>query len=421
MEVLENVFSPLWWDEFLEKTNNMSEPGAFYNCMPSEETALMRTYILEILARLAHMRTSKYGYRVYLKGVLLDGNGMEKIYDLPPLPGETLEQWVVRAFGEQKFGMIINQGERFNLELSKLIALKIQPYLAKTGIPTEGLIYTLFIGNYDSTPLGIHKDLPGKSVMHFHLGPGAKTMYTWDDEVFADDVQKTYKSKPLELFTPLAKKHIFNEGDIYFMPENMYHIGTQEGLSIGIACWSYNRSNVDFAKRLLGLTIENFLQPSDVMLKPDRNKLDDSSGLEKTLELYKLPEDYKNLSFDDTLKEVYRDLRYSLHSNSGYRTSPFTRDKDYSFQLSTKVEIEKPYRIIYKETKDGTMLNVFVRGIKVEFKNFSCIKTFLDEINKGAVNTAAELLGSLDPEWPDRIGFYLLNLLYLHHGISIIS
>ena len=192
MEVLENVFSPLWWDEFLEKTNNMSEPGAFYNCMPSEETALMRTYILEILARLAHMRTSKYGYRVYLKGVLLDGNGMEKIYDLPPLPGETLEQWVVRAFGEQKFGMIINQGERFNLELSKLIALKIQPYLAKTGIPTEGLIYTLFIGNYDSTPLGIHKDLPGKSVMHFHLGPGAKTMYTWDDEVFADDVQKTY-------------------------------------------------------------------------------------------------------------------------------------------------------------------------------------------------------------------------------------
>lgn len=418
METLEKVFDSIWWDEFLEYTEKMTIPAVFNNCMPKEETALMRACILEILAELARLRTLKYGYRVYLDGMQLRRGDMDKIYDAPPLANETLEEWVIRVFGDKKFGMIINQGERFNLKLSKLIALKLEPFLAKTGIPTEGIIFTLFIGNYESTPLGIHKDLPGKSVMHFHLGPGPKTIYTWDTDKFTNLItHQKYNIKQLDALIPFAKKHQFNEGDIYFMPENIYHIGTQQGLSIGIACWCYNRSNQDFAKRLPSILSENFLMSSDIMLKPDRTPIDDSSGLEKTLDLFNLPEEYKDLTFKDTLRQVYKDLRYSLQSNAGYRTSPFPNPAVYQFSLDDTIEIEKPYKILYHENKDK--LNIYVRGIKIEFKNFECIKAFIDEINKGLPLQVNELLKQLDASWPNENGFYLLGLLFAHHGIKV--
>jgi hypothetical protein len=345
---------------------------------------------------------------------------MFRIYDSPPMPGEPVEDWVKRTFGDKKFGMIINEGERFNVQLSDKIALKLAPLLEKTGIPTEGVIFTLFIGNYDSTPLGIHLDLPGKSVIHFHLGPGSKTMYTWDNAEYEALVgEEKYNNKEVKKYLPYANSHPFDEGDIYFMPENTYHVGTQEGLSIAIACWCFNRANYDFAKRLLDIVKEQYLQVSPLMLKPDRNPLEDTSGADKTIDLYALPEDVNGLSFKDLLHETYKDLRYTLHSNAGYRTFPFPRKEKPTFELTDTIQIAKPYRIQYHRSNTGKLF-IYVRGVKTEMKYFSCIETFIDTLNEEKPLTVAELLQTLNPSWDAAVGRHILGILYQHHGINVV-
>ena len=57
-------FGSVWWDNFLSTTKEMSKTAVIKNCMPKEETSLMRKYILEILSDIAKLRTNKFGYRV---------------------------------------------------------------------------------------------------------------------------------------------------------------------------------------------------------------------------------------------------------------------------------------------------------------------------------------------------------------------
>ncbi|MBB5644843.1 hypothetical protein [Pedobacter cryoconitis] len=418
----ENKFNSDWWDNFLSTTQQMTQTSVLKNCMPKDETSLMQTYILEILADLARLRTNKFGYRVYVDGVQLESNEMIQIYDSPPEKGETLEAWTKRTFGDRKFGMIINQGEKFNLNLSKMIALKLEPLLAKIGMPTEGIIFTLFIGNYDSTPLGIHLDLPGKSVLHFHLGPGSKTMYTWETAKYLELVgEEKYNNQNIQKYLPYANKYQFDEGDIYFMPEDTYHVGTQDGLSMAIACWFYNRSNQDFAHRLQSLLLEQYIKTTDENLKPDNNAIQDVSAVDKTLDLFDMPEELEKLNFKDLMKETYRDLRYSLYSNAGYRTSPFLKTEQISFDPDDIIEVERPYKILYKESLDTEKLQLFIRGIKFELNNFESIKTLVDEINNDKPIVVKDALSLLDEKWDKDIGLYILSVLYQHNGINIIK
>jgi hypothetical protein len=422
MNDIGNKFTSSWWDNFLKVTKKMTKTSVFKDCNSKEETTIMQKYILEILVELAKLRTNKFGYRVYIDGVLLENNEMIQIYDSPPQKKDTIETWSKRTFGDKKFGMIINQGERFNLKLSKLIALKMKPLLEKNGMPTEGIIFTLFIGNYDKTPLGIHLDLPGKSVMHFHLGPGSKTMYTWDTKTYESLVgEKKYNNQDLEKYLPYASKYEFFEGDLYFMPEDTYHVGTQKDLSIAIACWYNNRSKIDFAKQLQSFMLEKYLKNGSGNLKADKNELDNISIVNESLDLFEFPEELEKLSFKDLMREEYTDLRYSLFSNGGFRTSPFPKKREIAFDLEENIQIETPFEIKYKESINKEKLHVFIRGIKVEINNFDCIKKLIDTLNNGNINKVKDLLNILESDWDDEIGFYLLNLFFKHHGIKKIK
>ncbi|WP_271782542.1 hypothetical protein [Aquimarina algiphila] len=425
------IFDSIWWDDFLDKSNRMSKPAVFKDCLTKEETLFMRKSILQILQELANQRTTRYGYRVYVEeGKILNRDEMSFIYDNPPNDDETLEEWWNRVFEDRNIGMIINQGERFNLELSDMIAKKLSPLLKKTGIPTEGIIFTLFIGNYDSTPLGIHLDLPGKNVIHFHLGPGSKTIYTWDDtEKYVKMAgESSQNNKDLETYLPLASKHDFSEGDLFCMPEDTYHIGTQDGLSIGIACWCNNRSKYDFVEKLISMLMDQYLKKDDNIyirdpknnLKPDNNPLEDSSFLDSTLqEWVNFPEGYEKLPFNEVLKEIYKNLRYSLHSNAGYRTSPFPLEKDFDFKPKDMIQLIPPYVIQYRESLNKEKLYIYVRGALLGFNNYECVVNFINEINKGEKIAVKELLNMLDPSWDKEVGFYILNLIYKHHGIKV--
>lgn len=412
-------FNSEWWDGFLNTTENMTKTAVLKDCLTKEDTSVMRKLVLEVLAEIARLRTNEFGYRVFVDDKQLEYNELLKVFDSPPLQEDTIESWSKRVFEDHKFGMIINAGEKFNLELSKFIALKVQPLLEKVGLPREGINFTLFVGNYDNTPLGIHQDAPGENVIHFHLGPEGKTMYTWDKDEYEKLVgEMKFNNKEVDKYIPYATEFAFEEGDLYFMPQGEYHVGKNKGLSMAITFWFYNHSKERFANKLNMTVLNQFMQKSRDLLSPDKNHLDDTSGVESTLDLLEIPDSISNLSLKDLMREAYKDLRYSIHSNAGYRTSPIPLEEDVYFEMDEYIELEKPYKILYKESLDKEKLQVYIRGIKIEFNNFDCIKDLLDEINKGEPVQVKDLLNLLDEDWDEEIGLYILEELYKNHGVT---
>jgi hypothetical protein len=416
---INTVLDSAWWDTFIKETQNLTETNTFKNCLSREETALLRSYLMEIIADLAARRTNRHGYRVYIDGRVQTDAEMGKMYDTPPLQGESLEDWVKRAFGDNKFGMIINEGERFHRKLSRLMALKAAPLLEKIGFPQEGVNFSLFIGNYGWTPLGIHQDSAGESVIHFHLGPGNKTMYTWKEKEFRELVDfATFNNRDVEPWLPHAKKFEFGEGDLYFMPTGEYHIGYSDELSLSLTFWTYNHTKFRFARRLHSMITDQFLKESPDLVTPDKNHIDDTSGVVEYFSHFEFTDGMGGKSYKELIDDMYKDLRYSISSNCGYRTSPFPfREEDSVVNIDWVVSNETPFIIKCRESSDKEKLYVYVRGHKFSLNNLPCIVTMLSRINEGGKIGVRELLALLDKDWSEEVGLHILGLVYQHHGI----
>ena len=412
-------FSPTWWKGFLKTTEKFSKTTVFKNCISPTEIDTMRVHFMEILRVLANLRTDTFGYRVYVEGKMPRGTAMKEIYDTPPLDGENVTDWAKRLFGDKKFGLIINRGEKFNAELAKIIALKIKPLLEKVGIPMTGINLTLFVGNYGYTPIGIHTDERGENVIHFHLGPGPKTMYTWDKETYESLVGKdVYNNKDVDPLIPHANQFPFETGDLYSMPWHQFHIGKSEELSVGISLWFNNPTKNKLAQKTLKIITDQYLQESIDIIPPDNNPLADLGNIDQAVALYDFPKDLEDLNFRDFIKMGYRDFRYSLYSNSGFWTKPLDRDCGASFAPTDTIRLEDPFPILYLTSRNEESLYLYIRGTKVEVKNFDCIREMIDLLNERKSLKTKELLAVLDPSWPEEMGEYLLNLLYQHNGIQ---
>ena len=416
-------FQASWWDDFLSRTDNCTQTAVFKNCLSPEETAWMRKQLLHIVSVLSRMRTDEFGYRVYLDGKRLGYKEMPQIYDRSPHAEETVADWASRCFGDKKFGMIINRAEKFNPDLSAWVSDKIAPLLEQKGMPYLGMNFTVFIGNYGWTPLGIHRDERGENVIHFHLGKGGKTMYTWDTAVYEDMTQplERMNNTHIESYLACADEHTFGEGDLYFMPQGVYHVGRSDELSMGLTLWFHNAVKGRLAKRPLKVILDQYFEESDEILETDPCGVGDQRSFESSLELFKLPEEFENLSFKQLLRESYREFRYALYSNGGFWTRPFPREKGFDFKPQTRIQCASPYKIYYHDNLNGKKIHLYARGTKIVLDRHACIKSLIDRINSGAITSVKDALSSLDPDWDKSIGLYILNLLYVNHGIAVVE
>ncbi|OHX13096.1 hypothetical protein [Chromobacterium sphagni] len=412
---LRQQFDAGWWTRFLDRTEQMSRPCVFADALDAPQARIMRRQVLDILAEIGQIHKAKYGYRLWLDGRQIDD--LDEHFAQHPQPHEDIGDWVRRAFGERKFGIILNRGEKFSSGLSQAIAHILEPALRMIGMPTEGILFTVFIGNYDMTPLGIHKDSLGKSVIHFHLGPGPKTMYTWgDDDYVTAPGEKRCNNMDIAPHLPSAARHTFGEGQLYYMPANTFHLGMQDELSVGIACWFYNRSDHDFACELLHRVREAYLRPSEIMLKADRHPIDDIGAAESALALLTLPGggDLRSL-----MREVYRDLRYSLFSNGGYRNSPIPRQDKPAMQADSRVAIEPPYRMLCRPAPQAGRLELYVRGTKIALGNFPGLEGIVDRLNGGGKFAVEEIVAMVDDPLAEKKVHYLLGMLHRYRGIVV--
>ncbi len=419
--ISESPFDERWWQIFLERSGSMTRPMIVKDALEPSRVRAFEDHVLESLRCLGRLRTQRYGFRVYIDGRKLTTAEMDWMYDNAPSQGETLQQWVERVFEGRKFGIIYNTGEKFVPALADEVALMLEPLFSKVGYPREGVQFSVFIGDYDKTPLGIHQDKRGENVMHLHIGPGNKTMHLWDPA----DYEKLLENEGLSREDVAAlqvhgKRYDFSSGDLFFMPEGTYHIGAQEGLSIGITVWQYTHTDDMVARDLHDRIFRQIVPtPQDVVIRADSSELDDTSGLEPITNRYRLRSGLEKLSYADLLRETYCDWRYSIRSNGGYRSSPFERDDTSDLNLDSEVQLARPFPILVRKVDESRKLHVYVRGSRWELNNFACLSKMFDAINDGERRPVRSLIALLDSDWDPAVGLFLLREIHRRRGLSV--
>lgn len=362
-------FSTEWWNNFLDQSENFTKTNVFNDVISKEDVDLLNKEVMKILQEIYSHKTNQYGFRVYLEGKEQDNTFMAKLFESPPYENESIKDYTNRLFLDQKFGMIINRTEKFSEKMAHEILLKIQPLLDKAGIPLTGLSAHILIGNYGWTPLGIHQDSRGDNVIHFHLGPGPKVMYNWEEEKYKKLTEKQTNNKDIEPLLPFADKYPFETGDLYFMPWNKYHIGFSDELSVGLTIWFNNPTKKTFASKILDSIRIQYLNDDKNILNPDNNSTLDSTFMDVESVL-NLNENLKQLSFIDLMKHLHKEYKLAIVSNGGWSNIPITLKDKIQYDVdkfevleNKKITTPYPFKTFYEIEKEE--LVVFARGYKL--------------------------------------------------------
>jgi len=425
-----SIINDDWWSRFLEQTNQFRDTTVIKNALSGMECREMTTMVSKAIGEICRAKTDKYGFRVFADGIRVSGEDLEKIvFPNPPEPGEDLQDWGMRLFPEKKFGMIINSGEKFSNELAKRISLYATPLLEQAGMPLNGLHSTIFVGNYGLTPLGIHQDHRGANVIHFHLGPGGKTMYTWNERLFTELLAgRKKKDVPVEELLSHASEFPFGKGDIYFMPWNQFHIGHAGEFSIGVTLWFDNHVRKQVLNNLLESIRIQYLRMEDTSITSPEKDFDHLQGYKDIDAMLNIEPHLANKTFPAFLKIVYEEYMMSLFSNQGWSTRPLSLseeanydENDYGYLANAEVVIAHPFRLLYKYLPDIQKVQIFARGSKLEFNYHEEIITLINKLNEGAVMHVSALTEQVFRELPAEVALYILSLLVNNRSIEVIA
>lgn len=419
-----------WWQHFLDKTENLSRTAVIKDALSDRECSEMNEMVLKVISEICHLKTNKYGFRVYVDGNKLDGTQLETdIFPHPPAQDEHMENWIERMFQDKKFGMIINGGEKFSNDLAQRLAIYAAPLLEKMGIPLNGLHSTIFIGNYGMTPLGIHQDHIGANVIHFHLGPGGKIMYNWEEQQFKQLLNgRKKKDVPVEELIPHATQFPFGKGDIYFMPWNQFHIGQANEFSIGVTLWFDNHVRKLVLNNLFESWKIQYMNMGDLTITSPEKDLSNLKGLEDISAVLKMGDTLKKKKFPDFLKAIYEECMLTLFSNAGWSMRPLSLEEEFNYNenefevLDNKtVKLVFPFSIYYKHLPEEGKLYIFARGSKIELNYHAEIVALLDKLNEGQALSVTGIVEQIFKELPVEVALYVLSLLYNRRSITVVS
>ncbi|MBT2622721.1 MULTISPECIES: hypothetical protein [Chryseobacterium] len=422
-------FNKEFWENFIATNKNFTQTCVIKDVIPEDLIKKLKDAVVDGLVN--RFKTKDLdGFRLYFPS---QGKGKEnadfidELYKNPPLENEEIIEYCNRVFKE-KFGLIINFLERHSNFISKELRLITEPLLEIIGIPATGVDVTVFIGNYGWTPLGIHQDHKGENVLHFHLGPGDKTMYIWDQEKYKDLTGTKHNNFEIEPLLEHAEKYDFGAGDLFFMPWNKFHIGKSDDLSVGVTFWFNNPSKVKFFDRILNTFYRDYIDINKDIIEPQHNFLENNETFDEFLSILKIDEEILNGSTRSFFKYFYDEFKHGLLSNAGWQAPPQSREKedsynidDYEFLLEKEIYTNNPFKMIYKIDEAKDMFYLFVRGSKIEMRYHPELINIVDHLNSHESWKVSDLLKDLEKEWPVEAGLYFLSMIYDKKGIEIIG
>ena len=414
-----------WWLSFLNRNENFTNTCVFNDAFKEEDVAHLTKGVEEVLYERINGSSFDSGFRLYSEGSQLKTSEAVKLLtENKPKDEEDIISYCERTFDE-KFGIIMNYNECYSDKLAVRVNEMIKPLFEMIGTPPLGFEITVFVGNYGWTPLGIHTDGVGENVIHFHLGPGNKTMYTWDKETYEKLVGKgVHNNKDVEPLLEHAKKWEFGPGDVYYMPWFENHIGYSKDLSIGVTLWFRNCSNQKYASELLRIFRNQFMSKDKRIIPCQVDYLNNESTFENFESMVSKYVPKEDATLKDFLHEIYTDFKHCISSNGGWRYPPVakTKDKKSEEEQTNRLEhsvisIIAPFKILYRNINDKTLL-VYIRGSKLKLNYFQDLVELIELLNTGKAVHVDDIIQN--SALSSDVICYFLWMLEKNMGIKVI-
>lgn len=415
-----------WWLGFLNRNENFTNTCVFNDAFEEKDVDHLTKGVEEVLYERIRLNSFDSGFRLYSEGSQLRTSEAAKLLtDNKPQENEDILSYCERMFDE-KFGIIMNYNECYSDKLAVRVNEMISPLFELIGTPPLGFEITVFVGNYGWTPLGIHTDGVGENVIHFHLGPGNKTMYTWDKETYENLVGKNvYNNKNVEPLLEYANKWEFGPGDVYYMPWFENHIGYSKDLSIGVTLWFRNCSNQKYASELMRVFRNQFMSKDKRIIPCQIDYLNNDSTFENFERMVSKYVPQENPSLTDFLREIYSDFKHCVASNGGWRYPPVAKKKDNveeeddsDVYLNSTISIIKPFKILHRVINEKSLI-IYVRGSKLKLHYFQDLVDLIELLNTGQEVHVDDIINNSGLS--SDVICYFLGLLEKNMGIKVVQ
>jgi ribosomal protein L16 Arg81 hydroxylase len=241
------VLSPEFWNTFVQEYWQ-KKPVVFKGILP--ETLLAGGDVIEIFGSFAAEQLAGPGAlskrrggaaRLFVEGRQIGPTEMIKFLPQSEHLGEYLKG-VKANFGGARVGIILNDVELFSERAASVIRELVMPLISRVGIPMRNVESTIFAGDYDVTPFGIHKD-ECADVLTLVLS-GKKRMLVWPEEYFEQHPERLEQLKfGNEVIANFEQDAVVLEaspGDLMYWPGSAYHVATGLGgvvATCGLGFW----------------------------------------------------------------------------------------------------------------------------------------------------------------------------------------
>lgn len=399
------------WEEFYTKSAQLTKPTAINNVLSDEDVTELQQQLKTVINKFLDKGELHKGIKVYINHELNNAK-VEEMASNRPGSKETIEQWSMRLFGDQKFGMVVNSLETFNNELTERMCTIVAPLLQKAGMPLGGLSFLFFMGNYGFTPFGIHKEAKGEEGFLFHLGPNNKDFYTWNIEDYNQIEHNTEVFHEIDAMLPKAEKYPLQAKSAMFIPHYVYHIANTEAFSLSVVMDYINPSRDYLEKK-----IASQIAVSEVPLKTTGSYLPPVNTTTQTL-------NWSELLNTDTWENKYKNTleKYitKLKSNAGVLNPSVSQNKgglpNPPFTISGKAIFP-----LLEHTEESSITCVMARGNEIQVKNNSKLTSLLNKLNTGESLNFQELQNHLAPDWDLIDMFDFVSQLWRAEAINIVE
>ncbi len=400
------LFTDSWWDNLLEGTNYLTGPVTIKNSIPRD--LFTEEDLSYIFRQIPHRHQfNQPSFRVYV-GHGQQAKEMIEFYRNPMREDESLYQFTNRIFGDDRFGVILNNTTDLHPDLGKRLAPFYKGLTEKLGLDWVALNAIMFIGNYGYTPFGAHYDGAGTSIIHFHLGPGKKVMTLWDEETFIEKTGSRLHYPYPEKIVPYGTDHIIEAYDTFYLPEGPFHIGNTEEFSMALTISINGITVKDWLVSAIAEMNSNAFNP-EILVSHETN-------IDEVFSQEIINHEVKDLPFSHLIKTAMEDYQLSIKSNCGFQVPRWSDNQTYNDLANQRIQAVQPFQMYYKALNDN-QVRLYFRRNKQNFTEANAIIPIIEQLNDGQTLEVGQVLAqnSASKEYLSEFFTLLLN----HQAIEL--
>lgn len=393
------------WNEFYKDTAHLRKATNIKAILSENDITILHQLVKEVLFNFIEKGETHIGLKTYVNRKL-EPLG-EKMKSFPPIDEDTWEAWAHKIFGDDKFGMILNSLEIYSNTFSEKAATIIKPLIDNAGIPLGGISFLFFMGNYGFTPFGVHKEATGEEGILFHLGPGKKQFYTWDDPELNKIEHNTEVFHDFDTMMKDATCYELHPGDAMFIPHQVYHIANSSEFSLSVVMDYINPPEHILMNELFEISKKDMLS-NNRYCSPVKN--DDN---------------YNSHTLDETFlnQKIDRAFQFKIHAlkSNGGLVNPSLSNKRNSIpngNFAIKGKQAFPIQILDIDPENCI---VFARGHHFKVRKNTQLSSVIEQLNDQKVLSFVKAQELLLDEWELSEIYGLVSDLMIVEAIVVVD